>query len=133
MESAVVAFAAFWSFEVCVYTLPPYLGLILYESIRRDKVLKVDWGSLKKRMIVLMGFCLLFLCFIYADVYRRTNEWPHWSYYFDYISLYKNGFWNVFHAGTGRVVADYGYSFDFFINRLGQFNKMENRSIIKSF
>lgn len=92
LESAVVASAVFWSFEVCVYTVPAYLGLILYESINRGAGYYLNWNSLVRRLFCLTGFSSFILIFIYGDVYRRTGDWPHWSYYFDYIFLYKNGF-----------------------------------------
>jgi hypothetical protein len=100
-ESAVVAVAVFWSFEVCVYTLPPYLGLMFYESIRFEPNLKINWKSFNQRIVGLIFFCLLFLSFIYGDVYRRTYELPHWSYYFDYVFLYKNGFGMFFVPALG--------------------------------
>ena len=92
MESMVVAFSVFWSFEVCIYTLPPYLGFVVYEQIKRGETFKIDWNSLIRRIGYLTVFCFLILGFVYGDVYRRTHEWPHWSYYFDYIFLYKGGF-----------------------------------------
>jgi hypothetical protein len=91
-EAAVSALAIFWSFEVCVYTVPAYLGLILYESIDRKTVSDINWGSLFQRFFYLTGFSLFLLTGIYGDVYYRTQSLPHWSYYFDYIFMYKNGF-----------------------------------------
>jgi hypothetical protein len=91
-EAAVAAAALFWSFEVCVYTLPAYLGFVCYESIIDAKSLKFNWKLLIRRLSLTLGFGLLLMGFIYADIYRRAAEWPHWNYYFDYIFLYKNGF-----------------------------------------
>jgi len=91
-EAAVAAAAIFWSFEVCVYTLPAYLGFVCYESIIDLKSLKFNWKLWIRRLSLLWGFGLLLLVFIYGDIYRRAAEWPHWNYYFDYIFLYKNGF-----------------------------------------
>jgi len=91
-ESAVAACAFFWSFEVCVYTLPAYLGFLFYESIEDLGSLRVRWEQLIKRLLVLFGFCLLLLVFIYGDTYRRAHEWPSWDRYFNYIFLYQNGF-----------------------------------------
>ncbi len=92
IEAAVAASAFFWSFEVCVYTLPPYLGLVLYESIIDIQNLKFNWKLLIHRLSLMLGFGVLLLGFIYTDIYHRAHEWPHWDYYFDYIFLYKNGF-----------------------------------------
>jgi hypothetical protein len=91
-ESAVVASAVFWSFEVCFYTLPAYLAFIFYENVSFDKRFKVNGKLLVRRIFFLMGFCFLILIFIYGDVFRRIHDWPHWAYYFDYVLLYKNGF-----------------------------------------
>lgn len=91
-EAAVSALALFWSFDVCVYTVPAYLGLILYESIGRETGFNVNWKSLVRRLFYMVGFSLFLLAGIYGDVYYRTQSLPHWSYYFDYIFAYKNGF-----------------------------------------
>jgi hypothetical protein len=90
-EAAVIATAIFWGVEVGIYTFPPYLGLMLYESIGFEGGLQFDWKSFLRRISVIIGFCLLCFCFIYGDVYRRAHEWPHWSYYFDFVFTYKNG------------------------------------------
>jgi len=91
-ESIAVAIAIFWGFEVCVFTLPSYLGLALYESIGLEGVRKTDWRLPVKRLGLLIGFCAIFLSFIYVDIYRRTHELAHWSYYFDYIAFYQKGY-----------------------------------------
>jgi hypothetical protein len=91
VESGVAALAIFWSFEVCVYTLPAYLGLILYESVDRGKI-HFNGRQFFQRLFYLTGFSLFILISLYADVYRRTGDWPHWDRYFDYVFLYKNGF-----------------------------------------
>jgi hypothetical protein len=91
-ESAVVASAVFWSFEVCFYTLPAYLAHIFYENASFDTSFKIDGKPLIRRIFFLTGFCFLILIFIYSDVFCRIHDWPHWDYYFDYVLLYKNGF-----------------------------------------
>jgi hypothetical protein len=91
-EAAVAAIAIFWSFEVGVYTVPAYLGLMFYESVLIEGGIEFNWKLLARRVAYMICFCLPLLGFIYLDVFQRTHELPHWSYYFDYIFYYKGGF-----------------------------------------
>jgi hypothetical protein len=92
LESLVVGISFFWSFEVCFYIVFSYFCLLLFESISVGKGFKFDLPLFLKRQFWIMGCILGIGLLIYLDVFRRTFEWPHWSYYFDFVSNYKNGF-----------------------------------------
>ncbi len=94
-ESLVVALAFSWSLDVCAYTLPAYLGLVFYEFVRSGDISKAGWALPAKRISLLAGFCAIFMAFIYGDIYRRTHQFPHWSYYFDCIELSKKGYYMI--------------------------------------
>lgn len=92
LESLVMGVAFFWSYEVCFYTLPPYLAFTLFDTARFGKQLGVDGKALGGR-ILMLGTCVLLVGgALYTDVFLRTGGLPHWSYYLDYIFLYKGGF-----------------------------------------
>jgi len=92
MESIVLGTAFFWSYEVCFYTLPPYLAFVFFEAGFFERGFGMDWGGLLKRLLKL-GVCVGTMgIFLYLDVHARSGDWPHWAYYLDYIFLYKSGF-----------------------------------------
>jgi hypothetical protein len=91
-ESMVAAIAFLWSFEVCFYTVPAYLGLVFYEStVDRDGDWTVDLGAVSRRVLTLLGMVLALLGCLYLDILWTSHEPPHWSRYFDYIFLYQGG------------------------------------------
>ena len=92
LESMVLGIAFFWSYEVCFYTLPPYLAFAFFEAGFFEKGFGMDWRGLLKRLLKL-GVCVGAMgIFLYWDVHARSGDWPHWAYYMDYIFLYKGGF-----------------------------------------
>ena len=90
-ETIVAGIAFFWSFEVCVYAVVPYLGLLVYESVDFKSPVKFRFRLFLERMMMLTGCLLVIAGLLYGDVFRRTHEWPHWSYYFDFLMTYGNG------------------------------------------
>ena len=90
-ETLVVAIAFFWSMEVCTWVVVSYVSFLLYESSDFKKGLKFNLDLFLKAVFPLVGWILAIAGFLYADVFRRTHEWPHWSYYLDYISSYTGG------------------------------------------
>ena len=100
LESLVLGMAFFWSYEVCFYTLPPYLAFAFFEAGFFEKGTGMDWGGLLKRLLKL-GVCIGSLgIYLYLDVHARSGDWPHWSYYMDYIFLYKGGFGSMPRPGV---------------------------------
>jgi hypothetical protein len=101
LENIVVGISFFWSFEVCFYIVFAYLGFLFYESFDFKNKLKFNFGFFLKRILVLAGCVLVVACFLYLDIFLRTHEWPHWSYYFDFVLSYKNGFGMLELPGIG--------------------------------
>ncbi len=99
LEALLLGLAFFWSYEVCFYTLPPYLAFILFESGILEKGLGLDWRGLLKRLIPLSTCVFLVGAFLYGDIHARSGDWPHWNYYLDYIFLYKGGFGSMARPG----------------------------------
>ncbi len=93
LEAAVAATAFLWSFEVCLFILPAYLGLAAYESLeaRRGR-LRFEALGFRNRVSGLLVFAALLLAFFYLDVIRRNGKPPQWSLYFDYNALHLGGF-----------------------------------------
>ncbi len=93
LEEFAAAAAFLWSFEVCLFTLPAYLGLAAYESLEvRHGRLRFEARDFWKRVSGSLVFAALFLAFFYLDVIRRTGKLPQWSLYFDYNALHLGGF-----------------------------------------
>lgn len=91
LESLLMGVAAFWSYDGCFYTVPPYLAFILFETVQFEKGIGLDGKAFLKRVLMLGTSVLLVGGFLYADIYRRSGGLPHWSYYMDYIFLYEGG------------------------------------------
>lgn len=93
LEAGVASTAFWWSFEVCVYTVPAYLGLIFLESWRgpNRKPLFL-FQFLRTRFLMFASLTSLLGGVLYWDIFRRSGELPHWSYYFDFIFFYQGGF-----------------------------------------
>ena len=122
LESLVVASAFFWSFEVCVYTVPPYLGLLLFESLEvKAGMVRLEGGVLLKRLKELLGFILLIAGYLYWDIFSRSGTLPHWSYYFEYVFLYKGGFGLLPMEGMGYWWFMFGILYFSFFSVLGIF------------
>jgi hypothetical protein len=92
LESILVGIASFWSLEVCFYTVPSYLAFMLYDSIQVGARIQFDWKSYLKRVFLLAVSVGLVCGYLYADIYSKTLEYPHWQYYLDYFFLYRDGF-----------------------------------------
>ena len=101
LESLVVGIAFFWSFEACFYIFISYLIFLLYESLSFENGAKFDFRLFLKRIMWIVGCILAIDFFIYLDVLRRTHEGPRWSYYFDFVLNYKNGFGMLELPGIG--------------------------------
>ncbi len=92
LESGLVASAFFWSFEVCIYTVPAYLALTAYESILfQGGRINLNVSRLGSCLVLVLEWMCLIGFFLYVDIWRRSHEWPHWSYYFDYLKTYREG------------------------------------------
>ncbi len=92
MEAAVTAVAFFWSFEVCVYTVIAYVGLVFYESAEfENERIGLKTVPLSRRLSTLLGLTALVGGLLYLYTFQRAHEWPNWSYYWDYLSTYRNG------------------------------------------
>lgn len=102
LESLVIALAFFWSFEVCLYTVPAYLGFLFYESSEFGNIVSVDFKRASERIGMLAGFVFLIGGFLCLDIFFKSGQLPHPSYYLDYIFLYKGGF-----GMMGRPGIDY--------------------------
>ncbi len=95
LESLTVSVAFFWSFEACFYTVPPYLAFVAYETLFSS------WpklGSIKnflKRLTPTVLGIFLIAAFIYLFTWSRAGQLPHWDYYFNFVTLYRNGFMMV--------------------------------------
>ena len=100
-EIFTVGIAFFWSFEVCWYTVPSYFAFIVFESIKFEKPIRFDRTLFFKKTLFFIGWLLVILSFIYLDTFHRAGIFPHWSYYFDYVFLYKNGFGMMQMPGLG--------------------------------
>jgi hypothetical protein len=100
-EAAVIGAATFWSFEVFIYTVPAYLALLVYESFNFGGTSGFDRTGFQKRAAFLAAWLLAIGVFLYRDIFLRTGELPHWSYYFDYISAYQGGVGMVWLPGIG--------------------------------
>jgi hypothetical protein len=124
LESLTTGIAVFWSFEVFVYTVPAYLGLLVYESTDFGYRIRIDWKSLGRRLRLLAVFVLGVLVCLYADILLRAHELPHWSYYFEYIFSYDGGLGALPLPESGYwwiVLAVYGFSlFSLLGARLGR-------------
>ena len=92
METLVTGTAFFWSLEVCVYVVLPYLGLLFFESFDFRGQFRFQTQEFFRRLGMLTGCILLTGGLLYLDVFRRSGEWPHWSYYLDYLTTYGNGY-----------------------------------------
>jgi hypothetical protein len=124
LESLTIAIAVFWSFEVFVYTVPAYLGLLVYESTDFGNRIRIDWKRLGQSLGLLAGFVFAILVCLYADIFLRAHELPHWSYYFEYIFAYNGGLGALPLPESGywwMVLAIYGFSlFALLGTRLGR-------------
>ena len=93
IETFVAGTAFMWSLEVCLYTVPAYFATVIFETTKISRgSFKIDFSGLRKRALMFSGWVILFTFFIYLDIYQRAHQLPHWSYYFDYIFLYKGGY-----------------------------------------
>ncbi len=88
LEAATAAAAFFWSLDVCVYTLPSYFALIVYEFWATRNKSNFDWKSLIFRVSSFSGFLILIFAMLCLDCLHRSGQWPHWSVYFDYLFSY---------------------------------------------
>jgi hypothetical protein len=102
LEAIVAATAFGWSLEVSFYTVPAYLALILFEAFQRqDGRLYFNHKDMAERVAFFLAGVGFWVIYFYIDVYRRTQDFPHWSYYLDYLSLYQEGFGAVPFKGLG--------------------------------
>ena len=92
IESIFVAIAFYWSFEVCIYTVSAYVGLVLYECIYLQTRPQLNLEQFKKRIGMLVGCITLIGVFVYVDVFLRSGRLPNWLLYFDHIFAYVGGF-----------------------------------------
>lgn len=89
LEGAVLALASAWSFETCVYTTTTYLAIAVYEGMVRYQNIRQLAVSMLERLasVSVLGLCLhLWVAF---DIQARSGQWPHGSYYVDYLFLYS--------------------------------------------
>ncbi len=92
LEAFTVAVAFFWSFEVCFYTVPPYLAFVAYETLFPEPLTAESIKKFLTRLVpAALGIALL-AGFIYLFTWLRAGQLPHWEYYFDYVQMYGQGF-----------------------------------------
>jgi hypothetical protein len=107
LEAAVAASAFFWSLEVCIYTFPAYISLVLFESFEWDGRLRAEWKNLSMRLGMVFLALLAVGGWIYLHCLLRTGQMPNWSPYFSIFRTYQigmggmlpmpaSGFWWVF-------------------------------------
>ena len=92
IEALVIGAASFWSIEVAIYTLPAYLGLILFETINFSKKIHLYLSHFIKRIIFLILAIAFVGLYLYLDIYSRVQHLPNWKIYTDIFFWYKNGF-----------------------------------------
>jgi hypothetical protein len=93
LEALVAGLFFWWSYEVCVYTLPAYAGLIFYEAWlgRRQTGTRSSARPWPRLLWLLAGIGFWGL-WLYGDIFIHSGAWPQWSDYFSYIHLYEEGF-----------------------------------------
>jgi hypothetical protein len=92
VECLVAAAAFLWSFEVCLYTVPAYAGLAFYESLEsRDGKFLFRRAEFGRRLGMFLGFTAVLGLLTCLHIYLTSHEWPHLSYYWDYLSAYHSG------------------------------------------
>ncbi len=89
MEGFVVAMAAVWSFETFTCVLLTFGMIVFFEFLAFRALLKTAVKTVFKRVGWALVFSVLAYLLLIADIYRRSGQWPHWNYYFDFIFLYS--------------------------------------------
>jgi hypothetical protein len=92
LEAITAATAAFWSFEVCFYTVPPYLLFNAVEIFQSGGSPRDLIRHFIRRLIPLAAASLFILAFLETFTWLRAGQLPHWNYYFDFVRLYREGF-----------------------------------------
>jgi hypothetical protein len=91
VEPVLVGVASLWSFETFVYTVCPYLGICLFESLSSSSSLGSSLRRFLSRVawlaLALVGSHGLFAVFTYV----RAGAWPDWATYLDFMKTYTVG------------------------------------------
>ncbi len=99
LELLLVAVASLWSFETFIYTVFPYVGICVYESVASSR----SPGRIVRNLATRLGWLGLVLATSQAGFAAatalRAHAWPDWTVYLGLVRTYSA-------VGFGTILID---------------------------